>query len=422
MFSPEANPLNYQETLSEAHVYPAHEANKLLKPQGVARILAKLRHLITIDEALYVSCYQQLNQRFAEFVQCLPPPGEKHHQYSMLAVSLRRAYLLVEAFSKHMAVSYGKRHAETDEGARLLYAVYAAALLFEIGNITSGRRIVLCNDQGAYLSQWLPFEKSINTYSRHFKIRYGQSLPDVLLIPMTHVLAKQIMPETGFQWIAEQTEVLHRWFEGLNLVDAFFGAYQATCNVDELLQKDPLKVDEEPIETFKPDDTLEAEQFWAWLKEQLANKTLSDEHTAIVAGELILDIEALAQIYSQQQVRSERAVVIVKQFNALGIAKMSGQDYRYEQYFSEPPGSQGQTNSFLSRTASSAQQNKIMRQFIVLDQASTQFYISASYTGVDHGYRWSSAGTTPSSAASLDRLNQQTPGSVSSINPLKDKI
>ena len=406
----------------EAVVYPVRSCEQLIGQSNYRVLANRIRKWVKCDEALYTVCYKQLVDRYAEFVQCLPNDQRQGGQTSMLVVSVRRALLLVEAFSKHLVVREGKMVLASEFGARVLFAVFSSALLFEVGRLSSGRQMHLCNEKGMFVAQWCIFEGSMVDYGHYFKVRYGVSLPEVLLRPITHLLARQLMPTKAMVWLAEDHEVMHRWFEGLTVVDAFFEGYRADLDVDALLQKDPLLLEEIPKEQIVAEETLEAEKFWEWLKESLQEDTLDAEHVAVVDGELLLDLKALTHAYGRVFSTADHHVVLTKQFNHLGIAKMDGQDFKHQQYFSKAHGASVQNAHagvlFGAGGPGGAEKSKATgKSFVVLDAGTTAFHLPAQVqkTLAARSALWTAAAGIVSGQAILTRLAQKAQSGPSGV-------
>ena len=355
----------------EAYVYPVRTAEQLITSQHVKTCATHIRKWTKCDDTLFHGCYLPLMHRYAEFVQCLPNQSTQRAS-SMLMVSLRRALLLIEAFAKHLVVTEGKMVLASDFGARVLFAVFSSALLFQVGKVGSGLRVELCSENGGYRAPWLLFEGPMTAYADYFKLRFGNVLPDTLLKPMTHVVARQIMPTQAMIWIGEDSEVLHRWFEGLNVVDAFFEGYRVELNVDELLQKDPLRLDEIEASSNVLSDQLEAEKFWHWLKEHIRQDAYANDHVLFVDGELVLDIEALIEWYVREFGLGDYAMVLAKQFNDLGITKMDGNAVKYQQYFAKSQDASASSGLFLGQRAHAGK----ARHLLALDAQASQFFFS----------------------------------------------
>ena len=323
----------------EAHVYPVHSGHKLLHFGAYQKVLREISAITKLDVAHENTCYVQLIEQYAEFVQLLPHPltGEKE---SLLSRSVKRAFVMLREFARHQKERHGADYATSETGARLLYAVFSAGLLFEVGNICIDRRIMLCDAQGRYRAQWQYFDKPMMHYGQYYKVRFGQGMDKKLVPEITHILAKQIMPSLGFAWLSEDQVILIQWFTALNQRDEFFGVYKIELEIDKCIEDDPLELEDIPSEVFVPEETLVAEKYWEWLREKIRNSDASigspDGAIQVVDGDILLDHAKLSTEFGRVFSRYRDAVVLSTQFNHLGICQLDGQDYKFFQYYSLP--------------------------------------------------------------------------------------
>ncbi len=325
----------------EAHVYPVHTGKKLLGIGSYQTVLKEISSIVKLDVAHEETCYRQLLEQYADFVQLLPHPTSSAAE-SMLSRSVKRAYIMLREFARCYEERYGNESIVSDSGARLLYGVFSSALLFDIGCICTERRVVLCDTQGRYRAQWQYFDKPMHHYGQYYKVRFGKGMSKKLTREVTYLLAKQIMPSLGFAWLSEDHIVLQQWFMALNIRDEFFGAYKIELDIDQIIRDDPLDLDDIPDECFVPDDTLAAEKYWEWLKEKMqeadADISQPDSPIQIVNGNVLLDHKRLLTEFGRVFSRYRDAIVVGAQFNHLGLCQLDGQDYKFTQYYSKPAG------------------------------------------------------------------------------------
>ena len=95
------------------------------------------------------------------------------------------------------------------------------------------------------------------------------------------------------------------------------------------------------VKVTEPEDTLAGELFWKWLKEQIESKKISlnkdDSMAHLVQEGLLLEHEKIFRDFTKTYSQYRDWIVVYKQFNHLGLTRLSGQDYKFEQYFSDSP-------------------------------------------------------------------------------------
>ena len=95
------------------------------------------------------------------------------------------------------------------------------------------------------------------------------------------------------------------------------------------------------IEVFEPKETAIGELFWKWLREGLMKGELainkSDAGVYSVREGILLAYSKIFEDFSRAYSQHRDWIVAFQQFNMLGLTKLSGDDYRFTQYFSEYP-------------------------------------------------------------------------------------
>lgn len=387
----------------EAYVFTVHTAAQLINTKNRNALVKELRRWALCDEGLFEATYMQLVEVFSEYVQSFSESATQRVPVQWLFSALRRAVLLHSGFAKHLSITHGKRYAASDAGARMLFAVFSAGLLFEVGALLSGRQVDLCDHIGRYKARWSVFEGPLTQYAEFYKVRYGRSMPEVLLKPTTIALAKQIMPLRAFLWLSEHDEVLHYWFEGLWRLDAFFEGYRVECDVEALLQKEAWALEEVEVDAFVSQETLEAERFWNWVQEAVQSESLPQDLIAEVDGECVVDVAGLVGQYQRVYLQADHAVVLMQKFNYLGIAQLDGQDYKYKQYFSLPPEKASQAANRLFGSKQTAVKTE-KKRFALMDERSKSFYFGTALAQTRGRWQTHEPLTTRDT---LERLNKK---------------
>ncbi len=91
------------------------------------------------------------------------------------------------------------------------YALYSAALLKGIGKLWLDFTIKVYDDQGHFLSDWNPLYESLASKGRHYQYHFVKNLDEDFRRRLNLFIARQIMPISGFNWIASNAEVLATW-------------------------------------------------------------------------------------------------------------------------------------------------------------------------------------------------------------------
>lgn len=306
----------------------------------VYEMLEHVRHVddgVQLGERFFEICYLELIYDYAKFVQTLPEIGLSD-DVPMLERGLARAAAILQWFRPQIQ-AISKQNPQLGGVQKLVYLIFSSALLYEVGAIEQERVIHLCNAQGYYISRWDPLVGHMDS-ATHFKIRFRTGWNANLKTPLTHCIAKKLMPTIGLLWLSDSQEALNLWFALLtNMQEAWlqYGLVFSLSEMDILMQEHLQAIQE--IDKEVSDDTLLGEIFWDWLKRSIADSdiTLNDHgaHAHVLDDGLLLDVDLVFEKFKKYFSTDINKVVLFQQFNYMGLTKLSGQDVKISQYFSE---------------------------------------------------------------------------------------
>ncbi len=345
---------------SEVKLIPVLKADQLLSNLRSQPWLKQIKGYVDLPDPHFEALYVSLIERFSEFVQILPATTEGKLG-NLLSESLARAILATKT-------AYESDPDKFKQEPRYAYAIFSASLLLNIGAITNSK-VTLSDKDGRFLADWLPYHGSLVGKGQYYKIHRYLEVPAYLHRHVTTILARQLMPELGFSWLAEDARLFHMWLALLNgdrasaSVLDFILAFTME-EIEELLKSlesseelDLLPVEEEIILLQAP-EIEEAENFLQWLKEEIENGNIvpngSDERLIVLSEGVFVSMELFRQFCSSFS--SQYFTVVVKAFNHLGLTQLSGSDYRSLQWLESARQSieQHQKTDFTSESSKSS--------------------------------------------------------------------
>lgn len=341
-------------------ILPVLSADELLAAGRHHALVEQLRSLCGVPDEYFDSLYFGVLSNFAEYVQILPLE-EKGPLSGLLNRSIARAVI---AF-KNFILAQGKT-----VDPLLNYAVFTAALLSDIDKVVINHKIVLVDEKGIFVDDWRPFEGAMLGRGHHYKIYPTAPIYQRLQDTIAPLLARQILPELGFLWIANDPKVFAEWLDALRGDDrqgGRIGRALAFIKLDDIFNlEDTLpQVDAEP---FNSDETKYGEAFLEWLKKGLANGDIktntSDATVHIVEEGVFLERKLFKQFAEIFNVPVNMNVVFTQFGNLFGIAKKGGYDYSFDQYFSEYP--QSQANNGKAFSSPLSKRHRSLRDGMVL--------------------------------------------------------
>jgi hypothetical protein len=351
----------------EATIYRVLDADKLLGTNSHKKILERISKDLAGCNEKYNILYLPLIEGFAQYVQTLRDVSKKNN-YRMLNLGLERAEFITTEFVKNKGDKYDHTY---------VFAVFSATLLLDIGRIDFLRRIHICNQDGAFIGEWEPIlGQSIYKVAKYYKIRESVEEHIAMHNLISPILAANIVPAIGMVSLRNNQQLFAWWLAFLakneNGKDAFANEMKI-YNKKFLEKHTKQKLDDVSDEILKSEKLADSEKFWAWLKDKLkedkSKVNAKDSKAHKVADGVYIDIESYAKEFCDKySSKAASYALLAKQFNSLGVAKLSGADLQFEKHF----GSKGGYKSsfmFKSSTAGSVAGSAINENGVILSSS-----------------------------------------------------
>lgn len=193
--------------------YPVFTAETILKNNKVDALVRRLKALAYITDDYWEQLYQPVIIGFIEFVQGLPAVKYQsfNHYKGWIALGLRRA-LQTLAMHRHnnpaKALSPDKIPAKD---ALLTYALFTAGFFYGLGQIPATYWVVMCNNRGLQGERWNPIAGNMATQGDYYRYSFEKTNRDALANYLTPILAKILMPESGFTWLSNDKDLFEAW-------------------------------------------------------------------------------------------------------------------------------------------------------------------------------------------------------------------
>ncbi len=317
---------------SEKTLFPIIPANRLLSSIQYAKLLNDIEKQVNASQKLYQTLYKDLIDNFVEFVQILPITNQG-----------KLGGLLSDGLQCACYVLQKQEEEKNDLGSIWKYALFSAALLFNVAKVNEDRTVIISDKDGGFIRKWLPYEGAMASSAKHYKIRRGGGVPAALSRRMTPLIASKLMPDSGFKLIAEKPQVLTTWLAMLNNEYSDRGEYELILNkaYERLRNFTPQKDFFVPVavNVTGPEQTALGEEFIEWFRKALetgditVNKTDSKVH--LIAQGLLLETPGVFQNFCSYNKLNIDWSIVVKQFGMLGFIPYDGENYRVKQYLAK---------------------------------------------------------------------------------------
>jgi integrating conjugative element relaxase (TIGR03760 family) len=188
----------------------------LLSEAKRAALLQKIEESAALDSSRFETLCIKLLHNFAHQCQSLPETTNSYYTLpcGMLDYALNRTEAALHLLRQNMVQD---PHADLSEEQKLwLYALFSAAILQEIGKLKLDYHIELFDTNGYLTARWNPLLERLPSHAKYYHFEFIHNNEDDLRKRLNLLLAYQLMPESGFAWIAEHPQVLAAWLALLN--------------------------------------------------------------------------------------------------------------------------------------------------------------------------------------------------------------
>jgi hypothetical protein len=210
------------QTFDEKKIYPVQSYSQLIGASPARRkIIEEIESCVELPTQYYKAIYGELIEKFVVFVQLLPVNNDARLASILDEGLLRGLYALhlmtpqkIDAFnrSESSAFAAGAPSTKVHEVDPLqCYALFSAALLFDVGCVIENRAVVLSGKSGNFISSWDPFREGAMANGGYYRVRRGGGITPASCRRSALALANSLMPTLGFEWLYSDSETFNTW-------------------------------------------------------------------------------------------------------------------------------------------------------------------------------------------------------------------
>ncbi len=188
---------------------------QLLADAKRQELLQKIKESSALDNARFDSICLNLINNLANHCQSLPETANSYYALpgGLLDHALNRTEAALNLIRDYM-IKEGTDYSE--EQSLWIYALFSAAILQGIGKLQIDFRVDIYDVNGQQLKPWNPLLESMPAVGQHYHYEFQQEHEDEFRRRLNLMLARQLMPVSGFAWIASNPQVLAVWLALLN--------------------------------------------------------------------------------------------------------------------------------------------------------------------------------------------------------------
>jgi integrating conjugative element relaxase (TIGR03760 family) len=174
-------------------------------------LLKKIRDLTQLPTARYNSLCVTLVENLVLYCQSLPETANSYYSQpgGLVDLSLSRTEAALSLFEEFMV--HDSSGAISEEQMLWQYALYSAAILKGIGKLFVDYQVNLFDSKGKSLKEWNPLVERLGNIGQHYSYEFRKEPEVEFRRRINLLLAKILMPPSGFLWIASNREVLEIW-------------------------------------------------------------------------------------------------------------------------------------------------------------------------------------------------------------------
>lgn len=182
---------------------------QLLLDDKRQELLQKIADASAFEPSRYQTLGLSLIHNFINYVQSLPETSNGYYASScgLLDHALNRTEAALHIFRQFIIEDDGISEAQK----QWLYALFSASILQGIGKLYIDYRIELYDSSGESIKTWHPLLEELASAGTHYDYQFTQEGDDDFRRRLNILLARQLMPEDGFAWIASHPEILRVW-------------------------------------------------------------------------------------------------------------------------------------------------------------------------------------------------------------------
>lgn len=195
---------------------PIHTASHLLKDNKRLSLIKRIKEHAMLDHARFDSIGDSLIKQLAEYCQLLPETMTSYYALpgGLIDHALNRCDAALELLQAQLVLN--DQNQASEEQLLWIYALMSASLLKGIGRLAIEYQVNLYDNKGVLLNPWNPIIHSMQAVGSHYEYQQKPELADAYRSRLNIILAHNIMPISGFNWLASNPQVFANWLALLN--------------------------------------------------------------------------------------------------------------------------------------------------------------------------------------------------------------
>lgn len=174
-------------------------------------LLRQMAENSALDSSRFDSLCLNLINNLVNYCQHIPETTNSYYALpgGLVDHALNRTEAALSLFRQY--VVQDENTALSEEQKLWLYALFSAGILQGIGKLQIDYRVDLFDMNGQLLKQWHPLLESMTSCGSYYQFEFESEGEQDLRCRLNILLARQLMPASGFAWIISNPHVLTIW-------------------------------------------------------------------------------------------------------------------------------------------------------------------------------------------------------------------
>lgn len=212
----------YDKKIKSPYAKPLKELTPVLPPAQLLadskrqELLKKINETSGLEGPRFETLCLSLINNLINHCQRLPETSNSYYALpgGLLDHALNRTEAALELFRQYVVQEEGQ--ALSEEQKLWVYALFSAGILQGIGKLQIDYRVDLFDINGQLLKQWSPLLESMGAVGSYYHFEFQPEGEDDFRRRLNILLAKLLMPASGYAWIISNPQVLAIWLALLN--------------------------------------------------------------------------------------------------------------------------------------------------------------------------------------------------------------
>jgi integrating conjugative element relaxase (TIGR03760 family) len=179
-------------------------------------LLQKMKEYSGLEPSRYESLCLSLIDNLVNYCQNLPETTNSYYSQAggLVDHALNRTEAALSLFQQFMLQE--QPNLLSEEQKLWQYALYSTAILQGIGKLFVDYRVNLFDGNGQALKEWNPLLESLTNTGKYYAYDFQKEADVEFRRRLNLLIARTLMPVSGFNWIASNPTILAIWLALLN--------------------------------------------------------------------------------------------------------------------------------------------------------------------------------------------------------------